>query len=116
MAADLPPHLQQQLVQLQQLREQAQVVVAQRSQLEAAAGELERTLAALGKAASDAAIYRGAGSVLVEVKDRAALVKEIEEEKETLDVRLASARKNEQRLRERMTALQTELQAALGGR
>lgn len=116
MAAEIPPHVQNQLVQLQQLREQAQVVIAQRQQLEAAASETERTVEALKKADPTANVYRGVGSVLVQVKDRDTLVKELEEEKETLDVRLQSAKRNETRLKERMTALQQEIQAALGGR
>ncbi|HLE96682.1 MAG TPA: prefoldin subunit beta [Candidatus Thermoplasmatota archaeon] len=116
MAADIPPQVQNQLMQLQQLRDQTQAVAVQRSQLEAAARELESTLGALSSTPADAAIYRASGSLLVEVKDRDVLKKGLEDEKETMEVRLQSAKKNEARLRERMTALQQELQAVLGGR
>jgi len=50
------------------------------------------------------------------VSDRARLESELKDQQETMTVRLESAKRQEQRLRERVTALQTELQAALSGR
>ncbi|MHB8604023.1 MAG: prefoldin subunit beta [Thermoplasmatota archaeon] len=114
MAADLPPQLQNQLQQLQQLQQQAQVVISQRQQLELSVRELERTVEELGKLDANATVYKSAGALLVKAKDIASLKKDLEEQKETLDVRLASAKRQEERLRERVTSLQKELQAALG--
>lgn len=116
MAGQLPPQIQNQLAQLQELQQQAQVVVSQRSQLDVQVREIERTLEELAKVAADAPLYRSVGSLLVRVKDRDSLVTELTDQKETLTVRLESAKRQETRLRERVTALQTELQAALGGR
>lgn len=116
MAGNLPPQIQNQLAQLQELQQQAQVVVAQRQQLEAQVREVERTLEELAKVAPDAPIYRSVGSLLVKTADRAALESDLTDQKETMTVRLESAKRQETRLRERVTALQTELQAALGGR
>lgn len=114
MASELPPQLQNQLMQLQQVQQQAQVVVAQRQQLESQVRELERTLEELGKVEGDAPIYRSVGSLLVRVKDRDGLKKDLEEQRETSDVRLQSIKRQEQKLRERLTSLQKELEAALG--
>lgn len=116
MAGQLPPQIQNQLNQLQELQQQAQVVVSQRSQLEVQVRELERTLEELAKVPADAPLYRSVGSLLVRAGDREALVNELTDQKETMTVRLESAKRQEQRLRERVTALQAELQAALGGR
>lgn len=116
MAGQLPPQIQNQLAQLQELQQQAQVVVSQRSQLEVQVREIERTLEELEKVAADAPLYRSVGSLLVRVQDRGTLVNELTDQKETLTVRLESAKRQETRLRERVTALQTELQAALGQR
>jgi prefoldin beta subunit len=116
MAGQLPPQIQNQLAQLQELQQQAQVVISQRQQLEAQVRELDRTLEELGKVAADAPLYRSVGSLLTKVADRVALQRDMTDQKETLEVRLESAKRQETRLRERLTALQTELQAALGGR
>lgn len=113
MAAELPPQLRNQLQLLQQLQQQAQVIVGQRAQLEVQVRELERTLEELGKAPAEAPIYRSAGSLLIRAKDRAALEAELKDDKETAEVRLASMKRQEEKLRERLTSLQKEVQAAL---
>lgn len=113
MAAELPPQLRNQLQLFQQLQQQAQVVVGQRAQLEAALKETERTLEELGKVAEGAPIYRSAGPLLVKAKDKAAIEAELKDSKETTEVRLASLKRQEEKLRERLTSLQKELQAAL---
>lgn len=113
MAAELPPQLRNQLQLFQQLQQQAQMLTSQRVQLELQVKELEKTLEELGKVASDAPIYRSAGSLLLRAKDKAAVQAEVEEQKETAEVRLASAKRQEEKLRERLTSLQKELQAAL---
>lgn len=115
MASELPPQIQNQLQQLQQIQQQAQVVVQQRQNLEVQVRELERSLEELAKVEPGTPVYRSVGSLLIRAKDPEALRKEMEEQKETLDVRLVSAKRNEERLRERMQSLQRELQAALGG-
>lgn len=115
MAADLPPQIQNQLQQLQQLQQQAQAIVNQRSQMEVTVRELERTLEELEKAAPDATLYRSVGSLLIKAKDRDSLVADLRDQKETSEVRLQTVKRQEERLRERMTSLQKELQAALQG-
>lgn len=116
MAGQLPPQIQNQIAQLQELQQQAQVVIGQRQQIEGQVRELERTLEELAKLPADQTLYRSIGSLLTRVHDRAALETKMTDQKETLEVRLESAKRQETRLRERLTALQTELQTALGQR
>lgn len=113
MAAELPPQLRNQLQLFQQLQQQAQVIVGQRAQLELQSKELERTLEELGKVDDKAPIYKSAGALLMRAKDKAAVAADLAEAKETNDVRLASMKRQEEKLRERLTSLQKELQAAL---
>jgi prefoldin beta subunit len=115
MAAELPPQVRNQLQLFQQLQQQAQVVVSQRVQLEMQVKELEKTLEELGKVGDDAPIYRSVGALLIRAKDKASLQAELAEQKETAEVRLTSAKRQEDKLRERLGALQKELEAALGG-
>ncbi len=116
MASELPPHIQNQLAQLQELQRQAQAVSQQRQQLEMSARELDRTIDALAKTSDDAPIYRSVGSLLIRAKDKAALTGDLTDEKETADVRLETMKKQETRLKERLTSLQKELEAALSQR
>jgi prefoldin beta subunit len=113
MASELPAQLRNQLQLFQQLQQQAQVIVSQRAQLEVQVRELERTLEELAKVADDAPIYKSAGSILVRAKDKAAVKAEVEEQKETSEVRLGSLKRQEEKLRERLTSLQKEIEAAL---
>lgn len=116
MAGQLPPQIQNQLAQLQELQQQAQIVVGQRQQLELQVREVERTLEELARVAKDAPLYKSVGSLLIRASDREGIERDLTDQKETLTVRLESAKRQESRLRERVTALQTELQAALGQR
>jgi prefoldin beta subunit len=113
MAAELPPQLRNQLTLLQQLQQQAQVVVGQRAQLEVQVKELERTLEELGKVDAGAPIYRSTGALLIRAKDKGSVEAEVKESKETAEVRLTSLKRQEEKLRERLTSLQKEIQAAL---
>lgn len=116
MAGQLPPQIQNQLAQLQELQQQAQVVIQQRQQIELQVREIERTLEELAKVPADAPLYKSVGALLVRASDREKLEADLKDQQETMTVRLESAKRQEQRLRERVTALQTELQAALGQR
>lgn len=115
MAADIPPQVQNQLQQLQQLQGQAQTIIQQRQQIEMQLREVERTMDELAKIDEGTPVYRSVGSLLVKAKDVATVKKDVEDQKETLEVRLTSAKRQEERLRDRVTSLQKELQAALGG-
>lgn len=114
MAENLPLQVQQQLVQFQQLQAQLQMFQAQKQQMQAQSREIEHALEALSKIGDDAPVYRTAGSLLMKTAGKADVVKELTSEKETVDVRLKSLEKQEQRLQEKYNELQQKLQNALG--
>jgi prefoldin beta subunit len=114
MSTELPPQIQNQVAQLQQLQQQAQALAVQRSQLELALNEAKQTLAELDKLDDSAVIFKTVGTILVrshkgEVKD------ELTEKKETYGVRLKSLERQEERVQTRFQQLQQQLQKALGG-
>ena len=112
---ELSPQVQNQLAQFQQLQQQLQVLATQRLQIEAKLRETEGTLEELGKVGAEAPVYRSTGSLLLRVDDREALKKELEEEKETLGIRVNTIKKQEKSLGERYEALQQKLSRALEG-
>jgi len=113
LAADIPPQIRNQIAQLQQIQQQAQTIVSQRVQLEMQVKEMERTLEELAKTPEDAPVYRSVGTLLIRVKDRQTVAKDLEDSKETTEVRLNSLKRQEERLKEKLSALQREVSAAL---
>lgn len=115
MAAELPPQVQNQIAQLQELQNQHQATLQQKQQLEGRLRELRRSLEEIEDAEEDAPIFRSVGGLLVKVKDRDALLEELTEEKETISVRLNSLKKQEEKVKSKMEQLQSSLQKALSG-
>ena len=112
---ELPPQVQNQIAQFQQLQQQLQVLATQRLQLEAKLREVEGTLEDLGKVGGDVPVYRSTGALLIRVEDREGLRKELEEQKETLGIRVNTIKKQEKSLGERYEQLQAKLTQALEG-
>lgn len=110
---ELPPQVQNQLAQFQQLQQQLQVLATQRLQLEAKLRETGSTLEELEKVPAETPVYRSTGALLLRVEDRAALKKELEEQKETLEIRVNTVKKQEKSLGERYEQLQAKLSQAL---
>jgi prefoldin beta subunit len=115
MMDNIPPKVQNQIAQFQQLTQQIQMVVTQKIQLEAQVKELDRTVAELEKTADDSAVFKNVGSLLIQVKDRAALISELKEQKETADVRVKTLDRQDKHLRERHQNLQQQITQALQG-
>ncbi len=112
---EMSPKVQNQIAQFQQLQQQLQAVLNQKFQMENRLREMENTIEELEKTPKENAVYKNAGSLLIEVKDRDSVVVELEEEKETLDVRLKSLSRQEKHMREKYEGLQEQLSQALGG-
>jgi prefoldin beta subunit len=109
----LPAKLQNDLKQFQRLQQDLQIVSQQRSQIDLKLRETVHTLEELKQLAEDATVYRPIGNLLVKAKTRKEVEDLLTEEKETLEVRLKSAERQENGLRERYSTMQRDLTAAL---
>jgi prefoldin beta subunit len=110
---ELPPQIQNQLAQLQQVQQQAQALLQQKGQVEMMLRETERALEELKKSPEDADVYRAAGELLIKAK-REDVVKDLEEKKDNFDVRLKSLSRQEERIQQRFNQLQESIKQALG--
>ncbi len=110
---ELPPQIQNQLAQLQQIQQQAQALMQQKSQVEMVLRETERALEELKKTEDNAIVYKAAGELLVKA-NKEEVLKDLEEKKDSLDVRMKSLARQEERIQSRFTQLQDQLKAALG--
>jgi len=101
--------LQQEIAQFQQFKEQVQVLATHAGQMEFQLKETDHTIDELGNTSEGTPVYRSAGGVLIRVEDRDALVKELETNKETMDIRLKSLRRQEEELKKKLRELEADL-------
>jgi len=113
MSGELPPQIQNQLAQLQQLQQQAQAVMAQKGQIEGLIRETEAALKELEKSADDAVIYKSVGELLFRA-DKQKLIEELKEKKDMNEIRKKNMANQEERIQGRFTQLQEQLKMALG--
>ncbi len=110
---ELSPQLKQKFAQFQQMQQQAQAIATQRAQMELQLKDVERTLKSVEGLAGNAELYRSAGSILIRsTKDE--VTKELADRKETLDLRIKTLLRQEERFQEKLKQMQEDLQKALG--
>lgn len=110
---ELPPQVQSLVGQLQQVQQQLQLVISQKSQVEALIKETKEALEELQKTESQEA-YKVVGNVLVKMK-KEDIEKDLSEKLETYEVRKNVLERQENKLRERFADLQEKLKSILGG-
>ena len=115
MTAELPPQIQNQIAQLQQLQQQIQNLAMQKSKIEAMQNESKMALDELAKLAEDVIVYRNVGELLIKTSKEESISK-LKEREETLSLRLQSISRQEERLTSRLKQLQEQIQNALGPR
>ncbi|MFQ5883705.1 MAG: prefoldin subunit beta [Thermoplasmata archaeon] len=113
MSGELPPQVQNQIAQLQQLQQQLQVIATQRSQLELKEKEIETTLVELEKTNKDTPVYKSIGTLLIKAENREDLKKELDEHKEAIGIRVRTLKRQEKTLSERYQSLGEKLSNVL---
>ena len=113
MAEEISAQLQNKIQQFQHLQQQIQVLSSQKFQLEAQLRETERALEELTKLSGETPIYKSVGSLLVRAEDKEGVEKELNEKKETIDIRIKAMDRQEKQLVEKYQELQKELSTAI---
>lgn len=113
MSQELPPQIKNQLAQLQQIQQQAQAIAVQKNQVEINLKETELALEELEKLEPEAIIYRAIGDLLIK-SDRDKTKESLKEKKDTLDLRLQTLARQEERVQKRFQQLQEQLKQAIG--
>ncbi len=111
----LSPQLRHQLAQFQQAQQQAQALMTQKQQLELLMRETERALEELDKIQEGAAVYKSVGTILVK-SEREELKKSLSGQKETLDLRIKTLGRQEERVVQRLREMREKLEGALKGK
>lgn len=113
MSSDLPPQIKNQLSQLQQIQQQAQAIAVQKNQVEINLKETDLALEELEKIDDDAVVYRAIGDLLIKT-ERNKTKESLKEKKDTLDLRMQTLARQEERAQKRFQQLQDQLKQAIG--
>lgn len=112
-SSEIPPQVQNQLAQLQQLKVQIEAVGKQKMQVEALLRDSENALKELEKLDENSVIYKNVGELMIKA-DRESVKEDLSEKKETYDLRLKTLERQEERVQKRYQQLQQQLREALG--
>jgi prefoldin beta subunit len=110
----MSPQMRHQLAQFQQAQQQAQVLISQRQQLEVLLRETEHAAEELTKMSDDAVVYKSVGPILIRA-DKKELQKSLEEQRETLDLRVKTLERQAERAVQRLQEMRDKLERALKG-
>ena len=102
-------NIQEKINLFQQMQQQAQALTQQTSQIEMSVNEIERTLSEIGNADEKNTMYRAIGSIMQKVENIEDLKKELNEEKETLEIRNKSLKGQIDNLNKQISEMQNKL-------
>jgi len=114
MQGQLPPEAQEKVEQLQDAQQKAQQIAIQKQQAEQQLAEAENALDVLSEVEEDTGMYRRVGELLVETEYGEAK-EDLEDQVDSLEIRVQTLEKQEGRIREQFESLQGELQELLQG-
>ena len=95
---NIPPRVQNQLAMLQQVQQQLQTVITQKTQYELTIREARQAVEDLSDVPEDAAVFMSVGSVMMQ-KSKEQVLASLNERIETLELRVKSLEKQEKALR-----------------
>jgi prefoldin beta subunit len=110
----ISPKVQNQLAMLQQIQQQMQNVVGQKTQYEMALREAKRAAEELKDLPDEGNVYLSVGTVMMQ-KKKEDVIKNLNEKQETLDLRIKSLEKQEKMLQGKFEQLQAQIKQAIEG-
>jgi len=110
---EMSKQLQDQINRLQQMRMQLQMIMQQRQQVEIRLKEIDEALGELEKTEEKTPIYKSVGAILIKMKGKSDVTKELKSNKESLEIRRNSLEKQEGSTKEKLNELQSRVQNAL---
>ena len=109
MSEITPENVQEKLNLFQQMQQQVQALSQQASQIDMSIRETERTVEEIKDSGKDTVLYRAIGSIMKKVEDIDKLRKELEEEKETMEIRNKSLKNQIEKINVELVEMQKKL-------
>lgn len=110
---EMSKQLQDQINRLQQIRIQLQMLIQQRQQVDLRLKEIKEATTELENTDNKTAIYKSIGSLLIKTKGKDDVLKELKQNKESLELRRSTLEKQEGRTKEKLNELQSKVQNSL---
>ena len=112
---NISPKVQNQLGMLQQIQQQLQTILSQKSQYQMAVREANRAQEEIKDSAEDSLMYMSVGSIMVQ-KNKTVVSEKLTEKVETLELRIKSLEKQEKMLQGKFEQLQAQIKSAIEGK
>ena len=112
---NVPPWLREQLQKLQKTQQNLQNILAHKQQIMIESAEIEKALEELGKVSDTDAVFKHAGSILVE-SNKAASIDDLNERRELAKTRITVMEKQEIRLRENLKEQDAKITEMVSGK
>ena len=112
MAQNIPPALEAELQKFDTMRRNHETLTAMTQALQTELTEVTGTLEELKKHSDDTVTYKAVGQVMFKV-EKPAITTELEDRQKTLEMRLASTKKQLDSLTEKLQELQNKIQMEL---
>lgn len=110
---NIPPNVQNEITQFQQLEQQYQMIASQLQTMGAEIKDADDTLSALSALEGGEEVFKSVGSVLFK-STKEKVEKDLNERKETLTLRKSTLERQEARLRTKLQESQKKIQELLG--
>ena len=110
---EMSKQLQDQINRLQQIRMQLQMLIQQRQQVDLRIKEINEATTELENTDNKTAIYKSIGSLLIKTKGKDDVLKELKQNKESLELRRSTLEKQEGRTKEKLNEIQSKVQNSL---
>ncbi len=105
--------IQNQILQFQQLQQQFESISTSRAKMEHQLLEVEAAYDEVEKLDDKAPVYKSLGTLMVRAKDKVEILKEFQERKETLKIRVESFKRQEKSAEEMLRKLSQDIQEKL---
>jgi prefoldin beta subunit len=112
MTQNIPPALEQELQKFDTMRRNHETLTTMSQALQSELTEVKGTLEELKKQADDVVTYKSVGQVMFKV-EKPSLVEDLEDREKTLEMRLASTKKQLDGLTGKLQELQNKIQLEL---
>ncbi len=109
MSEITPENVQEKLNLFQQMQQQIQAFSQQASQIDMSIRETERTVEEIKDAGKDTVLYRAIRTIMKKVEGIDKLRKELEEEKETMEIRNKSLKNQIEKINVELVEMQKKL-------
>ena len=112
---NVPPWLREQLQKFQMTQQNLQTILAQKQQIEIERAEIDKALEELEKSSDTDAVFKHAGSILVQSSKSASTI-DLKERRELAGTRITVTEKQEKRLRESLKEQDTKINEMVSGK